>query len=116
MLQKERKYYNRIKASMKSTGVYNSAYDIIIEHAAKTLNLIDLAAIDLDDNGLIQTYSKSDARQSSPELNNYRGLLLDFQKYAGMLGLTPLALAKMKDKIGEPAKKAKLSTIMGMAK
>ena len=114
MTRTERKYYNIIKKAMTEAGVYNPATDVVIEHAAVTLSMIDDAKKAVNESGQIQTF-KTGAKQIAPEVNNLRGLLSDFLKYADKLGLTPGAMQKLGGGIEEEKPDTKLS-IMSFAK
>jgi len=114
MTRKERKYYNRIKKGMVDAGIYTDINDSVIEHAAVTLSLVDDAKAAVEKSGQIQTF-KTGAKQIAPEVNNLRGLMSDFLKYADKLGLTPGALQKLGGETKEEPIEAKFS-IMSLAK
>lgn len=114
MTRKERKYYNRIKKGMVAAGIYTDINDSVIEHAAITLSLVDDAKAAVEKSGQIQTF-KTGAKQIAPEVNNLRGLMSDFLKYADKLGLTPGALQKLGGETKEEPIEAKFS-IMSLAK
>ena len=84
----EKKYYNQIKKITTDQGTYNPADDTTISHAAAVLAQIDIARAVLNTEGQIQEF-QTGAKQISPELNAWRGLLQDFAKYADVLALTP---------------------------
>ena len=110
MEKKLLKHFNKIKAEMEALGVYKSQDDLIIENAALLLSLIDEARKNLKEQ--VQVYPNG-TRQISPELSNLRGLLTDFQKCAGQLGLTPSS----RKRIGiETQKKQIVSKLMTMRK
>lgn len=113
MTATEKKYFNRIKEAMQSAKIYSDVNDIVIEHAAVTLAMIDTAKKAVKTKGQIQNF-KTGARQISPEVNNLRGLMSDFRKYADTLGLTPSALQKLGGK--EEEEEAPKMSIMRLAK
>ena len=114
MTAQERKYFKDIKKQMEEAGIYSPVTDTVIEHAAVTLVLIDTAKGLLKTKGQIQSF-KTGARQISPEVNNLRGLLSDFRKYAETLGLTPASLQKLGGKSEKEEESPKMS-IMRLAK
>lgn len=105
-------HYDKILESVKRTGRYNEADNVLIEHAALTLSLIEKANKELKKSGMIQTF-KTGAKQIAPEINNLRGLLADFRKYCDDLGLSPAARKSLDIQIVE---EKKVSRIMQLRK
>jgi P27 family predicted phage terminase small subunit len=114
MTATEKKYFNQIKTAMQEAGIYSAPNDTLIEHAALTLVMIDAAKQAVKKQGQIQKF-KTGARQISPEVNNLRGLLSDFRKYAETLGLSPATLQKLGGKDDKEEEAPKVS-IMRLAK
>ena len=90
----EKVYQKKIKDITVEQGTYTPADDFIIEQAAAVLAQIDIARKELNKAGHIQEFSTG-AKQIAPELNSWRGLLNDFQRYADLLGLSPKSRARM---------------------
>jgi len=82
----------RITAAVVETGHYLPSDDLLIEHAALTLTLIDQARKDVKHIQVFPTV----ATQIAPEMNNLRGLLKDFIGYTKELGLSPAARKALK--------------------
>ena len=80
-------HFEKIKRLVIDLGIYNSADDITIRHAALCLALIDEAEPDIEH---IQVFPTG-AMQVHPKINNLRGLMNDWQAYAKILGLSPAA-------------------------
>lgn len=99
---------------MAEAGIYAPVHNTLIEHAAVTLAMIDTAKKQVKQVGQIQKF-KTGARQISPEINNLRGLLADFRKYADQLGMSPGSLQKLGGKQDEQEEAPKMS-IMRLAK
>ena len=91
---------DRLRAAVQATGRYTEADELIISHAAHTLDLIDQAKADLEATQLIQRFSNGTSAPT-PELSNLRGLLKDFRAYCDDLGLSPVA----RHRLGIKAKK-----------
>jgi len=93
MTANQKKHFAKIKKLVSVTGQYLPAVDdVVIEHAALLLDMIDIARDQVGEQ--IQVFPTG-ARQIAPEVANLRGLIADFQKVATQLGLTPAARKKM---------------------
>jgi hypothetical protein len=112
MKKEIKKHFDRIKQVMEQAGTYAFTDDIVIEHAAETLALIDTARTLVKDQ--MQVFPTG-AVQIAPQVNNLRGLLADFRKYADDLGLSPAARKKLDIKI-KPQKQSALSALRPQAK
>lgn len=110
MTPNQKKHYNKLRKLVETTGQYlPQVDDMIIEHGALILDMIDDAKKELGEH--IQVFSTG-ARQISPEVNNLRGLLQDFQKVANQLGLTPAS----RKKLGVEKKKEVKSSVLELRK
>ena len=108
--KRAKKHANKIKKLMIDAGSYSEADDSAIESAGLLLALIDEAK-DLVKTH-IQHYTKSGATAISPEINNLRGLLQDYRKFADDLGLTP----KSRKKLDVKKKKEVTSSVLALRK
>ena len=108
--KRAKKHAAKIKKLMIDAGSYSEADDSAIESAGLLLALIDEAK-DLVKTH-IQHYTKSGATAISPEINNLRGLLQDYRKFADDLGLTP----KSRKKLDVQKKKEVTSSVLALRK
>jgi phage terminase small subunit len=81
----------------------------MIEQAALILTMLDQAKKELEK--YVQIYPTG-ATNISPELNNVRGLIGDFNKIANQLGLTPAS----RKRLGIEKKKEVKSSILELRK
>lgn len=87
-----KKHAKAIREAVQHTGHYTEADEIVINQAALILTMIDQAQKEVTQ--FIQVFPTG-AEQISPQVNNLRGLIADFQKIAMQLGLTPAARRKL---------------------
>lgn len=99
------KYFGELKATLERAGLYTYADETVVRHAAKTLALIEEAEVLLEQHGHLQFF-QTGAIQIHPAINNYRGLLSDFRRYADDLGLSPGARRKLNVTIKKEVKSA----------
>jgi phage terminase small subunit len=105
-----KKHSEKIKGLMTDAGTYSFADDAAIESAGLLLALIDEAKELVKTH--IQFYAKSGATAISPEINNLRGLMQDYRKFADDLGLTP----KSRKKLDIQKKKEVKSSVLELRK
>ena len=108
--KRAKKHAVKIKKLMTDAGTYSIADDAAIESAGLLLALIDEAKELVKTH--IQHYTKSGATAISPEINNLRGLLQDYRKFADDLGLTP----KSRKKLDVQKKKEVASSVLALRK
>jgi P27 family predicted phage terminase small subunit len=109
MQKVNKKHIDSIRKSMEEIGTYNQVDDKMIEQAALILTMLDQAKKELEK--YVQIYPTG-ATNISPELNNVRGLIGDFNKIANQLGLTPAS----RKRLGIEKKKEVKSSILELRK
>jgi phage terminase small subunit len=109
MQEINKKHILDIKKAMQDANLYEKSDDKIIEQAALLLTMLDRAKEELAN--YVQVFPTG-ATNVSPEMNNVRGLISDFNKLANQLGLTPYS----RKKLGVEKKKEVKASILELRK
>lgn len=104
MTATEKKAYLKIKGMMENAGTYDPMYELVIEHTAHLLVMVEEAKKKVKPSTYIQTY-KTGAKAISPEMGCYRNLMKDFLDHCGALGLTWKAQQSKKSTVKAEAKR-----------